>query len=147
MIWLCIFKYTYIPAQIKTELWACARWTSPPGSHVASASWSSWARRDLRRFHHGFHHWEPGHDGGELNGRYPLVISHSYWKWPSKSMIYPWNMVIFNSYVNVYQRVFWGSSTSLMGILIGITIYVEKKTPDLLSRSFVIGPGYRDQFW
>jgi hypothetical protein len=56
-------------------------------------------------------------------------------------------MVIFNSYVNVYQRVFWGSSTSLMGILIGITIYVEKKTPDLLSRSFVIGPGYRDQFW
>ena len=28
-----------------------------------------------------------------------------YWKWPIYSWIYPWKMMIFHSYVNVYQRV------------------------------------------
>ena len=28
-----------------------------------------------------------------------------YWKWPFSSLIHPWKMVIFHSYVNVYQRV------------------------------------------
>ena len=29
----------------------------------------------------------------------------SYWKWPFSSWIYPLNIVIFHSYVKVYQRV------------------------------------------
>ena len=38
--------------------------------------------------------------------RYPLVISHSYWTWPSKKNDLPSkNGGSFHSYVNVYQRV------------------------------------------
>ena len=32
---------------------------------------------------------------------YPLVISHSYWKWPLKFWAFPLNMVIFHSHVKL----------------------------------------------
>ena len=31
-----------------------------------------------------------------------MVIQHSYWTWPSKSLVLPVKMLIFHSYVNVY---------------------------------------------
>ena len=40
---------------------------------------------------------------------YPLAIEHSYWKWPSRNSELFWcpriKMLMFHSYVNVYQRV------------------------------------------
>ena len=46
----------------------------------------------------------------DINGQNadPLVNKHSYWKWPIYSglmWVVPLKMVIFHSYVNVYQRV------------------------------------------
>ena len=47
-----------------------------------------------------------------------------YWKWPLKELINPSKMVVFHSYVNVYQRVTgieWGYNWLFHGISMGIS--------------------------
>ena len=47
--------------------------------------------------------WAPSWDGYYTQ----FLTWHSDWKVPFiVSLVYPWNMVIFHSYVNVYQRIY-----------------------------------------
>ena len=46
-----------------------------------------------------------GHPGSRVmvpSGK-PGKLTVCYWKWLLKSLFFPWKMVIFHSYVNVYQ--------------------------------------------
>ena len=52
-----------------------------------------------------------------LYGIYPLVILRGHWNWPCKWWVFPWNMVIFRSFVSHYQRVNiydWGQKQQTM---------------------------------